>query len=369
MNDLFLKHHGILGQQWGKRNGPPYPLGASEHSASEKKAGWRKSLDQGQDIKAKRALAHQDDVMRHGKKTKIDYKKALKIAGITLGTAAVIGVVGIAAAGGADASDIASMAKNIQNGKAAAQTVLKTASSSVDTVDSISASKEVLSGKEFVASKRMQDIAQKALYEDIKQPYLIDSHNLLTSNKVYDFVDYKEAFPEADYDSFTKKTISDVLKTHGQDYYDKLKDHDYSNPRYGEDSVNEYLASRMLLKDKIDKEGPSCIPSSAYIDKDTVIPNVYKKFQDQSGVKAFINPAVGEVYASTNGTDITHLPAKNIRALRNYTRESTTINSLLRGCFDKEKSMLSAESIRKTAGKVHDAIDKTSMKEDMMLYR
>lgn len=42
-----LSHHGILGMHWGKRNGPPYPLGASDHSAYEKKAGWRKSLDGG----------------------------------------------------------------------------------------------------------------------------------------------------------------------------------------------------------------------------------------------------------------------------------------------------------------------------------
>lgn len=42
--ELYLMHHGILGQKWGKKNGPPYPLGASDHSASEKKAGWRKSL-------------------------------------------------------------------------------------------------------------------------------------------------------------------------------------------------------------------------------------------------------------------------------------------------------------------------------------
>lgn len=40
-----LSHHGILGQKWGKQNGPPYPLDAKDHSASEKKAGWRKSLD------------------------------------------------------------------------------------------------------------------------------------------------------------------------------------------------------------------------------------------------------------------------------------------------------------------------------------
>lgn len=33
-----LSHHGILGQKWGKRNGPPYPLGESSHTSAEKTA-------------------------------------------------------------------------------------------------------------------------------------------------------------------------------------------------------------------------------------------------------------------------------------------------------------------------------------------
>ena len=45
--DSDLNHHGILGQRKGVRNGPPYPLNPGRHSASEKKAGWRKSLGGG----------------------------------------------------------------------------------------------------------------------------------------------------------------------------------------------------------------------------------------------------------------------------------------------------------------------------------
>lgn len=33
-----LEHHGILGQKWGKRNGPPYPLGGGDYTALERKA-------------------------------------------------------------------------------------------------------------------------------------------------------------------------------------------------------------------------------------------------------------------------------------------------------------------------------------------
>lgn len=38
MGTKELAHHGILGQKWGVRNGPPYPLGGGAYTSSEKKA-------------------------------------------------------------------------------------------------------------------------------------------------------------------------------------------------------------------------------------------------------------------------------------------------------------------------------------------
>lgn len=35
----YIAHHGIPGQKWGQRNGPPYPLKPGAHSAAEKKYG------------------------------------------------------------------------------------------------------------------------------------------------------------------------------------------------------------------------------------------------------------------------------------------------------------------------------------------
>lgn len=43
----YLMHHGILGQKWGHQNGPPYPLDEGDHSSSEKKAGYKKSIGGG----------------------------------------------------------------------------------------------------------------------------------------------------------------------------------------------------------------------------------------------------------------------------------------------------------------------------------
>lgn len=35
MSTYYLSHHGILGQKWGQRNGPPYPLGGGDYSKTE----------------------------------------------------------------------------------------------------------------------------------------------------------------------------------------------------------------------------------------------------------------------------------------------------------------------------------------------
>ncbi len=75
-----LKHHGILGQKWGKKNGPPYPLGASDHSASEKKAGYQKSIKGGSS----------DSEKKEHKGLTDKQKKYLKLGAIAVGSTLVV---------------------------------------------------------------------------------------------------------------------------------------------------------------------------------------------------------------------------------------------------------------------------------------
>ena len=50
----YLEHHGIDGQKWGHRNGPPYPLDYKSHSAEEKRKNSKSLLsgNKGEDKKA-----------------------------------------------------------------------------------------------------------------------------------------------------------------------------------------------------------------------------------------------------------------------------------------------------------------------------
>lgn len=67
-----LYHHGVKGQEWGRVNGPPYPLAAGDHSASEKKAGWRQSLSE--KIKTSRTQRKRVKALKKARAAKI--KKA-----------------------------------------------------------------------------------------------------------------------------------------------------------------------------------------------------------------------------------------------------------------------------------------------------
>lgn len=98
--DEDLSHHGILGQKWGKRNGPPYPLGAGDHSASEKKAGWRKSLDKKVDSGKEKTYTAKRRSADSKKLTPEQKKRLAKIGlGVAVGVLAVGGAVYLAKTG------------------------------------------------------------------------------------------------------------------------------------------------------------------------------------------------------------------------------------------------------------------------------
>lgn len=61
----YLAHHGILGQKWGKRNGPPYPLGGGDYTAAERKAIYKKRKQKNSIYNKK----HFDEVLRSDKTT------------------------------------------------------------------------------------------------------------------------------------------------------------------------------------------------------------------------------------------------------------------------------------------------------------
>lgn len=101
----YLFHHGILGQKWGVQNGPPYPLGSGDHSAREKRVGWRASLKEGdqnnkkqitkKDItKAVRSTKKEAILNDYGANHKLSDEQKERIRKALIASTATLGIAG-----------------------------------------------------------------------------------------------------------------------------------------------------------------------------------------------------------------------------------------------------------------------------------
>lgn len=80
----YLAHHGIMGQKWGIRNGPPYPLGFSDHSSAEKK--FLSSTTYGSSNKSDSKPKPTKDDMDHSKSDKTELATYLAWLGFDIVT-------------------------------------------------------------------------------------------------------------------------------------------------------------------------------------------------------------------------------------------------------------------------------------------
>lgn len=124
MMERYLAHHGILGQRWGRRNGPPYPLDSKSHSVSEKKANWRKSLDKADNKSYTKNSEHGEKEKRH---LTDGQKRAIKIGAAAVVTAlAAYGTYKLAKSGKLDKlADIGKEKLNALLGKKGAEVKAK----------------------------------------------------------------------------------------------------------------------------------------------------------------------------------------------------------------------------------------------------
>lgn len=74
---IYLAHHGIDGQKWGKKNGPPYPLEPGDHSPAERRQNPGLNTLKGEKTKKKKKFKPQKGVVRNKKTGQFTRKRTL----------------------------------------------------------------------------------------------------------------------------------------------------------------------------------------------------------------------------------------------------------------------------------------------------
>lgn len=83
VSEDYLAHHGIPGQKWGKRNGPPYPLGSQGETKSHRSA-EEKKLSKNRSISSEKSTRTSDGKKAHITNKGIEYyDKKLKNQKVT----------------------------------------------------------------------------------------------------------------------------------------------------------------------------------------------------------------------------------------------------------------------------------------------
>ena len=100
-----LYHHGIKGQSWGDKNGPPYPLDYEDHTAEQKKNNPKSTIDgksstKTTSSKTKKSTSNSTNSNKNKKivekENEAKKKKILIGEGVTAATVAAVAAVGVA---------------------------------------------------------------------------------------------------------------------------------------------------------------------------------------------------------------------------------------------------------------------------------